>query len=118
MQFSDKVYKIVKKIPKGKVTTYKEIGKKLKLSDRKVRSKASVTKAYRAIGQVLRKNPYAPKVPCHRVIRSDGSIGGFKGKTKGKAIDEKIRMLKKEGVEIKNKKIEKRFIHVSSSLSS
>jgi len=46
-----------------------------------------------------------PKVPCHRVVKSDGNIGGFKGKTKGKEISEKINILKKEGIQIKNNKI-------------
>jgi methylated-DNA-[protein]-cysteine S-methyltransferase len=101
--FDEKVYAIVKKVPRGKVTTYKKIGEKLG------------TKAYRAIGQALRRNPYAPKVPCHRVIRSDLSIGGFKGKTKGKFVNEKIKLLKKEGVEIKNNKVKKEFILSSFS---
>ena len=62
------------------------------------------TKAYRAVGQAMRCNPYAPKVPCHRVVASDGSVGGFSGKWEpsSKEIKRKIRMLKNEGVEIKN----------------
>ena len=83
MNFNQKVWNLCKKIPKGKVTTYKEIAKAMK------------TKAYRAVGNALKNNPYAPKVPCHRVINSDGSIGGYKGKKNSK---EKIRLLKKEGV--------------------
>ncbi len=81
---------MTKKIPKGKVSTYKEIAKKLG------------TKAYRAVGSALRKNPYAPEVPCHRVVNSSGFVGGFKGK---KFSKEKIRLLKKESIEIKNNKI-------------
>lgn len=87
-QFQNKVYKLCKKIPKGKVSTYRELAKKLN------------SKAYRAVGTALNKNPYAPKVPCHRVINSDGKLGGF-----AKGIKKKINLLKKEGVEIKNKKI-------------
>lgn len=90
MNFNQKVWNLAKKIPKGKVTTYKAIAKKLR------------TKAYRAVGSALRRNPYAPKVPCHRVVSSDGSVGGFKGK---KFSKEKIRLLKKEGIGIKNNKI-------------
>ncbi len=90
MNFNQKVWKLTKKIPKGKVTTYKEIGKALK------------TKAYRAIGSALKKNPYAPKVPCHRVINSNGKLGSYKGKKNSK---EKIKLLKKEGIKIKNNKI-------------
>ncbi|MEK6856540.1 MAG: MGMT family protein, partial [Nanoarchaeota archaeon] len=61
---SEKVYGLCKKIPEGKISTYREIGKKLN------------TKAYRAVGQALKRNPYAPNVPCHRVVSSSGKIGG------------------------------------------
>ena len=82
--FNERVYELCKRIPKGKVSTYSEIARKLN------------TKAYRAVGQALRNNPYAPfPVPCHRVISSSGNIYGFKGKLKGKAIQEKISLLKK-----------------------
>lgn len=87
--FNEKVWNLTKKIPKGKVTTYKIIGKKLK------------TKAYRAVGNALNKNPYWPKVPCHRVVKSNGEIGGF-----SRGIKEKIKLLKKEGIEIKQRKID------------
>lgn len=93
----------MKKVPRGKVTTYKKIGEKLG------------TKAYRAIGQSLRRNPYAPKVPCHRVIRSDFSIGGFRGKIKGKFVNEKIELLRKEGIKVEKGKIKKKFILSSFS---
>ena len=96
-KFQKKVYKLLKKVPKGKVTTYGALAKKLKTSPR-------------AIGQAMRTNPFAPRVPCHRVIQSDGSIGGFRGRTKGKAISEKIAMLKKEGVEIEKNLVEKKRI--------
>ena len=92
--FQKRVYALTKKVPKGKVTTYSAIAKKLKSSPR-------------AVGQALRVNPFAPAVPCHRVIKSDGSIGGFGGKTTGKKIQKKIAMLREEGVKIKNNKIEK-----------
>jgi methylated-DNA-[protein]-cysteine S-methyltransferase len=90
MKFSEKVYSFCAKIPLGKVSTYKEIGKAMK------------TKAYRAIGQSLRCNPYAPKVPCHRVVAHDGSLGGFNGKMNSK---KKITLLKKEGVIVEKGKI-------------
>lgn len=93
MNFNEKVYKECKKIPKGKVSTYKEIGKKLN------------TRAYRAIGQALKNNPYPIQVPCHRVVSSQGKLHGFKGKTKGKALKEKQRMLEEEGLTIINNKI-------------
>ena len=95
VNFNEKVYALLKKVPKGKVTTYKALAEKLN------------TKAYRAVGQAMRCNPYAPNVPCHRVVSSDGSIGGFMGKknTDGKEIKKKIKMLRKEGIKIKNNKI-------------
>ena len=93
--FNEKIYSLLKKVPKGKVTTYKALAEKLN------------TKAYRAVGQAMRCNPYAPEVPCHRVVSSDGSIGGFMGmkNPNSKEIKKKISMLSKEGVEIKNNRI-------------
>lgn len=93
MTFNERAYAMLKKVPKGKVTSYKEL------------AKAINTKAYRAVGNAMRNNPYAPIVPCHRVVKSDGSVGGFGGKTSGKKIDDKIKLLLKEGVIIKNNKV-------------
>ena len=56
----------------------------------------------RAIGQALRANPFAPEVPCHRVIASDLTIGGFTGRTSGPALTKKLRLLAAEGVVFKN----------------
>ena len=83
----------MEKIPKGRVTTYGLVAKKLN------------TKAYRAVGNACRRNPYAPRVPCHRVVRSDGTVGGFGGKTSGKNVKKKIQMLRKEHVEIINGRV-------------
>jgi len=80
-------------IPKGKVTTYRLIAKKLD------------TKAYRAVGNACRNNPYAPRVPCHRVVKSDGTIGGFAGKMSGKTVQRKAELLRKEGVQVKDGRI-------------
>ena len=93
MSFAEEIYQLLREVPKGKVTTYKILAEKMS------------TKAYRAVGQALRHNPYAPEVPCHRVVRSDGSIGGFMGKTTGMEIERKIKMLKAEGIEVKDGKI-------------
>lgn len=87
--FNERCYRILRKVPKGKVTTYKEIAKALH------------SKAYRAVGSAMHNNPYAPIVPCHRVIKSDGSIGGFFSGTKTK-----IKMLKSEGIAIVSNKID------------
>lgn len=89
MNFNERCYNVLRKVPKGKITTYKEIAKALN------------SKAYRAVGTAMNKNPYAPEVPCHRVINSNGKIGGFASGTKNK-----IKLLKKEGIIIKNNKID------------
>lgn len=80
MTFTEKVFEVVKKIPKGKVLTYKEVAKRV-----------GDAKAARAVGNILNKN-HDPKIPCHRVVRSDGKLGGY---NRGKREKEKI--LKKEG---------------------
>ncbi len=93
--FNEKCYSILRKVPKGKVTTYGEIAKSMK------------SKGYRAVGNAMNKNPHAPKVPCHRVINSNGLVGGFASGTK-----EKIKMLKKEGIVIINGKIDlDKYLH-------
>jgi len=93
MKFSDRVYEIVKKIPKGKVTTYKDIAEFLG------------NKAYRAVGQALKRNPRPMEIPCHRVVRSDGKIGGYFGKSDKNSVNKKIALLRSENVEISNNKI-------------
>jgi methylated-DNA-[protein]-cysteine S-methyltransferase len=79
--FSEKVYEVVNKIPKGKVLTYKEVAKK-----------AGNEKASRAVGNILHKN-LNPKIPCHRVIRSDGKLGGY-----NRGGEMKKEILRKEGI--------------------
>ncbi len=91
-EFQKRVYKEVSKIPKGKTSTYGEIAKKLKTSPR-------------AVGQALKRNPYAPQIPCHRVICSDGTLGGYSGKMNS---PKKSKLLKQEGVVISNGKRGKR----------
>ena len=81
--FQLKVWKEIKKIPKGSTLTYKELAKKI-----------NKPKAYRAVANACGKNPYAPKVPCHRVVRSDGSLGGFSAHG---GIKLKKKLLKMEG---------------------
>jgi len=92
--FQERVYKECSKIPKGKVSTYNAIAKKLKSSPR-------------AIGQALKKNPYAPKVPCHRVIKSDGTLGGYDGIMNN---NKKVKMLKSEGVIIRDDRVDEKCI--------
>ena len=82
-KFQIKVWKFLLKIPKGSVKTYKEVAKAINMPN-----------SARAVANACGKNPYSPKVPCHRVIRSDGTLGGFSapGGTKTKK-----KLLKKEG---------------------
>ncbi len=89
----DDVLSLVRRIPKGKVTTYKEIGKVLG------------TRGYRSIGQVLKRNENPITIPCHRVVCSDGRIGGYYGKMK---VNDKIKLLLEEGIGINNGKIDLR----------
>lgn len=81
--FQKKVWKALLEIPRGKVKTYSWIAKKI-----------GHPKAVRAVGSAVGKNPFAPEVPCHRVIRSDGKLGGYSGIG---GIKTKRDLLKKEG---------------------
>ncbi len=87
MNFSEKVYTLCRKIPKGKVSTYGEIAKKLN------------SRAYRAVGNALNKNK-SSEVPCHRVVDSKGELHGF-----ATGLRNKAELLRKEGIKIKNNKI-------------
>ena len=91
--FAERVYGLTRKVPKGKVTTYKDI------------AHALGSGAYRGVGQALRCNPDAPHTPCHRVVASNGTIGGFFGDTAGEPIARKIALLKKEGVLVEGGKV-------------
>ena len=85
--FQIKVWLQLVKIPPGTVKTYKSIAIKLKNPN-----------AARAVANACAKNPYAPKIPCHRVIRSDGKMGGYSGRG---GIKTKKKLLKKEGYLVK-----------------
>ena len=98
MIFCEKVYEIVKTIPKGKVMTYKQIGVKLK------------SKAYQAIGQALKNNPDPKNIPCHRVIKRNGEIGGYFGHINDDISEKKEELLISEGVKIENGKVDKNCV--------
>ncbi len=87
--FQKMVWNEIKKIPKGKTLTYKELAKKI-----------GKPKAYRAVANACAKNPLLITIPCHRVIRSDRKMGGYMGK---KGIERKKRLLKSEGVNLEIK---------------
>ena len=86
--FQHRVYTKLLEVPAGNVTTYKDL------------AHAIGTKAYRAVGMALNKNPFSPRVPCHRVVSSDGSMGGF-----ATGCGNKLKLLKREGVEAKEGRI-------------
>ena len=82
--FEERVYRVVRRIPKGNTRTYRWVAEQL-----------GDPSLARAVGNALNRNPYAPQVPCHRVIKSDGTLGGFAWGPK-----KKRRMLKEEGVSL------------------
>ncbi len=85
-KFQVKVWKFLEKIPKGRTKTYSEVAKAI-----------GKPLAVRAVANAIGKNPYPPRIPCHRVIRSDRSIGGYSGKG---GIKTKKILLKKEGIKL------------------
>jgi len=89
LTLSTKVYVKLLQVPKGKVTTYGDLAKAVGLKN-----------GQRAIGAIMQKNPFPVIIPCHRVIKSDGKIGGY---VYGEKI--KSQMLAKEGIKIKDGKI-------------
>jgi len=89
LSFNEKCYELLRQIPKGKVTTYREM------------ANALGTKAWRAVGTAMAKNSHLITIPCHRVVRSDGTIGQY-----ALGADRKAELLQKEGVKISNGKVE------------
>ena len=83
-RFQLKVWAYLKKIPRGSAKTYSQVAKSI-----------GKPLAVRAVANAIGKNPYAPRIPCHRVIRSDGSLGGYSGKG---GIKTKKLLLKREGI--------------------
>ena len=89
MGFNEKVWALTARIPRGQVVTYRQIARKLR------------TRAYRAVGQALHRNPYAPAVPCHRVVGSDGRLTGF-----ARGLGAKMQLLRREGVRVRAGKVD------------
>ena len=85
-KFQKKVWSYLKKIPRGKLKTHSQVAKAI-----------GKPRAVRAVATAIGKNPYAPRIPCHRVIRSDGSLGGYSGKG---GIKTKKLLLNKEGIRL------------------
>ncbi|HEX7009406.1 MAG TPA: MGMT family protein [Phycisphaeraceae bacterium] len=91
MSFNERVWALTSRIPRGKVATYGQIARRL-----------GTPRACRAVGQAMNRNPYAPQVPCHRVVASDGKLTGYGGPG---GIPQKQRMLQQEGVPIRNGRV-------------
>ena len=89
MRLEDKVYKKLLDVPSGKITTYGELAKAVGLKN-----------GQRKIGQIMKNNPLPVVIPCHRVVKSDGTIGGY-----AFGVEIKVNMLSKEGVKISKGKI-------------
>lgn len=89
MTFNQRVWALTARIPKGSVVTYGDI------------ARALGSQAYRAVGHALNRNPYAPTVPCHRVVGSDGSLTGF-----ASGIPAKRKLLEGEGVPFRRQKVD------------
>jgi len=92
MSKSDEVLKMLRQIPKGKVTTYGCLAKKAKTSPR-------------AVGQIMRRNAHPEIYPCYKVVSSSGKIHGYSGCMSGKTHKKKAALLKKDGIDIRNGKI-------------
>lgn len=88
-EFEARVYAALEKIPAGKVISYRRLAETLGI------------RSAQAVGQALKRNPNAPEVPCHRVVRSDGSIGGYQGASaiSDPSLQRKLQLLRQEGVE-------------------
>ena len=86
--FDEKCYEVLRRVPVGRVTTYGEI------------ARALGSGAFRAVGGAMNRNPYAPEVACHRVVCSDGRIGGF-----ANAVEIKVDLLRSEGVEVRDGRV-------------
>lgn len=89
MSFQQKVWAITARIPPGKVATYADLARQLG------------TNAYRAVGQAMHHNPYAPTIPCHRVVGSDGKLTGY-----ARGLEKKTAMLQNEGVQVRSGKVD------------
>ena len=89
MNLDKKIYKKLLEVPEGKITTYGELAKAV-----------GIKNGQRAVGRIMNKNPYPAIIPCHRVVKSDGKVGGY---AYGQQV--KINMLSKEGIKIKEDKI-------------
>jgi methylated-DNA-[protein]-cysteine S-methyltransferase len=89
--FQQKVWEALKTIPKGEVRTYAQVATQI-----------GHPLSARAVANACAKNPYAPEVPCHRVVRSDGSLGGYSGEG---GVQRKLALLREEGIDLSRIKV-------------
>ena len=85
-KFQLQVWNYLKEIPRGSVKTYKQVAIAI-----------NKPKSARAVANACARNPYAPNIPCHRVIRTDGGLGGYSGRG---GLDQKLKLLRSEKVDI------------------
>ncbi len=83
-EFQRRVYLALLDVPRGETITYGELARRIGC------------RSAQAVGQALRRNPFAPEVPCHRVVAADGSLGGYNGKRDGEQLEQKRRLLTEE----------------------
>ena len=89
MKIEEKIYRKLLEVPPGHVTTYGDLANAVNLKN-----------GQRVVGQIMKKNPFPVIVPCHRVVKSDGTVGGY-----AYGSERKKHMLSKEGLKINNDKI-------------
>lgn len=89
-----RVYDLLRQVPPGRITTYGALAKA-----------AGMPRASRLVGAIMRGNPNAPRVPCHRVVKSDGSLGGYSGSA-DENIMRKVSLLESEGVKVRGGKVQ------------
>lgn len=89
-EFQDRVLRLVSRVPRGRVTTYKELARSL-----------GKPRAYRTIANVLARNPRPVEIPCHRVVRSDGRVGGY-----SLGAERKVALLNEEGVRVRGGRVD------------
>jgi methylated-DNA-[protein]-cysteine S-methyltransferase len=96
LSFNEQCYELLKQIPAGKVTTYREM------------AKAMNTRAWRAVGTAMAKNQQLLVIPCHRVVRSDGRVGEY-----ALGADKKAELLAREGIEVAKGRVKQldQFMH-------
>ena len=85
--FQRKVYLALLEVPAGATITYGELARRI------------CCRSAQAVGQALKRNPFAPEVPCHRVVAADGSLGGYNGKREGEQVERKRELLNRERME-------------------